>query len=345
MFVSVRLKIAAFYILTAVFGTACFNSASILRSDDYTAISVPEGFPPVQFPQDNEYTKTRWLLGKKLFYDKSLSIDNSISCGSCHKVELAFSDNVALSAGAGNKPGTRNAPTLGNVAYHPYYTRDGGVASLEMQVLVPIQEHNEFNINILEIAERLKNNREYAELSKQAYNRELDYYVITRALANFERSLISGSSRYDRFKTYNERKALSESEKKGMDLFFSDRTNCSSCHNGFNFTNYAFESTGLYEKYADIGRKRLTLDDKDLEKFKVPSLRNIALTAPYMHDGSLQTLEEVVEHYNSGGKANAHKSDKIKPLNLSVNEKKHLIDFLKALTDTKFINNSKFKNS
>ncbi len=234
----------------------------------------------------------------------------------------AFSDTVALSPGSEKKPGTRNAPSLANVAYHPYYTRDGGVASLEMHVLVPIQEHNEFNSNILEIAKRLQNNSEYQQLAKQAYNRDLDYYVITRALANFQRTLLSGNSAYDQYVLKKNKKALTAQQLRGMNLFFSERTNCSSCHSGFNFTNYAFENTGLYEKYNDIGRKRLTLSDDDLEKFKVPSLRNVAVTGPYMHDGSVPNLVAVVEHYDSGGKNNPRKNTKIKPLHLTPEEKK-----------------------
>jgi cytochrome c peroxidase len=323
--------------------TACYSNSFFLKSNSLKSIEIPKGFPEIEFPADNAFSIERWTLGKNLFYDKSLSLDSSISCGSCHKVELAFSDDVALSLGVKKMLGTQNAPTLSNVAYHPYYTRLGGVSTLEKQILVPIQEHNEFNFNIIEIAKRLKHNSKYQILSKKAYNKELDYYVITRALANFERSLISGNSKYDRYKNSNNNELLTESETRGMNLFFSDKTNCSKCHEGFNFTNYAFENNGLYEKYKDIGRKRLTEKDEDLEKFKVPTLRNIALTAPYMHDGSVKTLTEVVNHYNAGGKNNAHKNKLIKPLNLSDTEKNDLIKFLETLTDIEFTKNPKFK--
>jgi cytochrome c peroxidase len=337
-------KLSIYGVFVLLFLSACYTSGSrIFKSSSLTSIEIPKGFPKINFPEDNAFTNERWSLGKKLFYDKSLSLDSSISCGSCHNAELAFSDSVALSFGVKKLIGTQNAPTLTNVAYHPYYTRLGGVSTLEKQILVPIQEHNEFNFNIIEIAKRLKNNSKYQALSKKAYNRELDYYVITRAISNFERSLISGNSKYDKYKNANNSKILSESEIKGMNLFFSDKTNCSKCHEGFNFTNYAFENNGLYEKYKDIGRKRLTEKDEDLEKFKVPTLRNIALTAPYMHDGSVKSLENVINHYNTGGKNNSQKSKLIKPLKLSESEKIDLIAFLKTLTDIEFTKNSKFK--
>jgi cytochrome c peroxidase len=321
--------------------TACQTDPLVTEFYSDNLMEIPIGFPAVDFPEDNEFTEARWTLGKALFYDTRLSLDSSISCASCHKVELAFSDDVAFSKGVANADGTRNAPTLANVAYHPYYTREGGVATLEMQVLVPVQEHNEFDFNIIEIGNRLENDTNYQRLSQEAYGRPFDYYVITRAISNFERSLLSGNSNWD--KKQRGEPTMNSDALKGENLFFSDRTNCFSCHGGFNFTNYQFQNNGLYEKYSDIGRKRLTGNDEDLAKFKVPTLRNIALTAPFMHDGSLQNLEEVIEHYNSGGKNNAQKSELIKPLNLTDKEKKYLLAFLQSLTDEHFIKNPNFK--
>jgi cytochrome c peroxidase len=342
MFKIAYLKVAFYCSFFLVLVIACSFNETLFRKGNVLGHERPEGFPVVDYPADNTFTKERWLLGKKLFYDKSFSVDYSTSCASCHQLPLAFSDRVAFSKGAENKDGTRNAPTLANVAYHPYYIRDGGVPTLEMQILVPIQEHNEFNFNILEIAKRLQNNPDYKALSKKAYGRELDFYVITRAIANFERTLISGESKYDHFKSGKKKAKFNESETRGMALFFSEKTNCSTCHSGFNFTNYKFENNGLHEHYNDIGRKRLTLDDKDLEKFKTPTLRNIVLTSPYMHDGSIKTLEEVIEHYNSGGKLNPRKSEKIKKLNLTKEEKTDLLNFLRTLTDRQFITNKNY---
>jgi len=257
---------------------------------------------------------------------------------------LAFSDNQVFSEGVQMRLGTRNSPTLANVAYHPYFTREGGVPTLEMQILVPIQEHNEFDFNILLIAERLQQNTEYVAMAQTAYNREPDAFVITRSLACFERSLLSGNSRYDQFLQYDKVNALTDLEKTGMELFFSRRTNCSECHSGFNFTNYAFENNGLYQEYEDEGRFRLTGEEQDKALFKVPSLRNVGLTAPYMHDGSLQTLEEVISHYQTGGKNHPHRSDSLKPLDLTETEQTAIVAFLHSLTDESFVQNPLFKN-
>lgn len=300
---------------------------------------VPSYFPEIEYPVDNQYSMDRWKLGKKLFYDPILSIDSSISCASCHKPELAFADNISISKGVENREGNRNSPSLANVAYHPYYTREGGVPTLEMQILVPIQEHAEFDFNIVEISGRLNKIQEYVDLSMKAYEREPDHYVITRSIACFERTLISGRSKYDSYLFYDDISVLSLDEQSGMELFFSDRFNCSSCHGGFDFSDYTFKNNGLYEQYIDEGRYRLTKDESDKFLFKTPSLRNVALTFPYMHDGSLVTLEEVVDHYSKGGAINSYKSKEIKEITMTDVEKRQLIAFLKTLTDNQFIQN------
>lgn len=317
------------------------------RKDDETVslyfpslMEIPEGFPNIDFPEDNEFTQARWNLGKKLFFDPILSIDSTVSCASCHAPTLAFSDNKAFSLGVNDLLGNRNASPLFNLAYHPYFTREGGVPTLEMQVLVPIQEHNEFNHNIVLIAEELAQDAVYTQMALAAYNRTPDPFIITRALACFERSLLSGNSRYDQ---HLQNPIFTPSEQRGMDLFFGNKTNCSSCHSDFNFTNYAFENNGLYEEYEDEGRFRLTNEETDRALFKTPSLRNIALTAPYMHDGSMETLEEVVAHYNHGGKNNPHKSELIQPLHLSQEEQRDLLNFLESLTDESFVENPLFQ--
>lgn len=306
-------------------------------------LAVPTGFPVPVFPADNELTVARFALGKRLFYDVVMSRDSSVSCASCHAPSRAFSDSVAFSPGAGGLPGTRNAPTLANLAYHPYFTREGGVPTLEMQVLVPIQEHNEFDFNILLIAERLKTDTAYIRMSHEAYGRDPDAYIITRSIACFERTLISGGSRYDEFVFQGKNQALTASERRGMDLFFSQKTDCAQCHSGFNFSNYAFENNGLYDAYPDVGRFRLTGDSADIARFKVPTLRNVALTAPYMHDGSVASLSAVVEHYDSGGKNHPHRSPLVRPLGLTAQEKADLVAFLESLTDEKFVANPKFR--
>ena len=325
-----------------VFLVACQKENDIPVLEEKTIV-IPDGFPEMIFPVDNEYSRARWELGKKLFYDPILSRDSSISCASCHFAEKAFSDTVAFSLGVDGAIGTRNAPTLANVGYHPYFTREGGVPTLEMQILVPIQEHNEFDFNIVLIVERLQLDATYREMSKTAYERELDAFVITRAISTFERSMISGNSRYDQYFFQNQSNVLSEAEIRGMDLFFGEKTGCSNCHNDFNFTNYEFENNGLYEDYPDPGRFRLTGDENDRAKFKVPTLRNIELTAPYMHDGSIGTLEEVISHYETGGNNHPNKSDLIQPFTLTETERSELILFLKTLTDETFVNNPLYK--
>ena len=300
------------------------------------------GFPEMEIPPDNEFSMARWELGKKLFYDPILSLDSSLNCGSCHKQALAFADDVAFSDGVLGRAGVRNSPSLANIGYHPYFTREGGISSLEKQVLVPIQEHNEFDFNIIYVMDRMRKDSQYVQMSRKAYEREPDPFVITRAISCFERSLISGQSAYDRFTFLGEEKAMSKAEQAGMALFFSEKLACSSCHSGFNFSNYAFENNGLYESYPDPGRFRLTSDSADLARFKVPSLRNVALTAPYMHDGSVSTLEAVIAHYESGGKAHPHRSEKIQAFILTNREKKELIAFLNCLTDLSFTTNPLF---
>lgn len=300
-------------------------------------IAIPGHFPELIYPDLNAYSPDRWSLGKRLFYDKRLSIDSTVSCASCHKQSVGFADDIRLTPGVFNRPGVTNAPTLANVAYHPYYTREGGIPTLEMQVLVPIAEHNEFGFNILEIESRLKNDIVYQEMAMKAYGRALDPFTITRSISTYERSIISGSSKYDDYVTG--KASLTGEEEMGRELFFSARTNCSSCHSGFNFTNYEFKNNGLYENYTHPGRFRLTQKESDLALFKTPSLRNVGFTAPYMHDGSIMTLTEVVNHYNSGGRYHINKSKLIRPLGLTENEKKAMVAFLHTLDDYMLLTN------
>lgn len=339
-------RIVVIHVKQMLFISLCFIMIMVCSCNQEPVIlepllSVPSGFPSPAFPPDNELTRERWELGKRLFFDPVMSLDSSISCASCHQPAYAFSDNRSLSPGIENRIGTRNAPSLGNVAYHPYYTREGGVPTLEMQILVPVQEHAEFDCNILVIADRLGKNKSYVSMSLAAYDRLPDPFVITRSIAVFERTLITGDSKFDEY-SKGARFALNTVEKAGMELFFSDQLNCAKCHSGFNFTDYSFQNNGLYEDYADPGRFRLTNNEDDRALFKVPSLRNVGVTAPYMHDGTMPTLESVIDHYDSGGKSHPHKNPLIVPLHLSPKEKRALVAFLNTLTDLHFISNPKF---
>jgi cytochrome c peroxidase len=335
---SVKIGILVLFFCTVISG--CEKDSS---NDGVEAVFIiPPGFPLMDFSSDNNFTLARWELGKQLFYEKQLSKNNTLSCASCHQQEFAFSDNVALSLGDNNAIGSSNAPSLSNIGYHPYFTRAGGVPTLEMQILVPIQEHNEFNTNMLDVIDKLKQDSHYVQQAQQAYGRDLDAFVITRAISTFERSLISGNSRYDKYINNKNLHPLSPSELRGLQLFNSSRTNCSNCHAGFNFTNYTFENNGLYLNYPDSGRMRLTNLPQDRAKFKVPSLRNVAFTAPYMHDGSFASLQQVIEHYNTGGQAHVNKSNLVRPLQLTAQEKSDLLNYLNALSDDSFVRNNLF---
>ncbi|MGB0885023.1 MAG: cytochrome-c peroxidase [Chitinophagales bacterium] len=320
-----------------------FASCKKNIDNEYTILTnIPDGFPSIEVPSDNQFTIERWNLGKDLFYEKMLSIDSSVSCATCHKQVFGFSDNVSKTKGVYSLAGSRNAPTLSNIGFQPYFTKEGGVATLEQQVLIPIEEHNEMGFNILDAGLRLNKIATNKEKSIKSYQREMDYYVITRAISCFERSLISSNSAYDLW--LNEEGQLNSSALRGKDLFYSSKTNCSSCHSDILFTNFGFYNNGLYQEYEDKGRFRLTQDSIDIGTFKVPTLRNIAVSAPYMHDGSLNTLRDVLKHYNSGGNNHANKSKLIKTLNLNESEINDLISFLESLTDYEFINNKILKN-
>ena len=298
-------------------------------------IVIPSGFPDIIVPEDNPLSDAKIELGKKLFFEKLLSRDSSISCATCHNPKYAFTDGLVKAKGIKDREVTRNTPTLTNMAYNTSFLRDGVNPSLEAQVIVPIHEKNEFDFHILLAAERLKKKKEYVDLSLAAFGEVPNPKVISNAIASFERTLISGNSRYDQFTFQKDSSALSNSELRGMHLF--NKHNCVSCHSGFNFTNGEVVNNGLYQNYEDIGKMRVTLDPKDKGAFKVPTLRNVALTAPYMHDGSLNSLESVIDHYIKGGFDNPNKDNRIKELSLSENEQQDLGSFLKCLSDSSFI--------
>ena len=298
-------------------------------------IVIPFGFPDIIVPEDNPMSDAKIELGKKLFFEKLLSRDSSISCATCHNPKYAFTDGLEKAKGIKDREVSRNTPTLTNIAYNTSFLRDGVNPSLEAQVIVPIHEKNEFDFHILLAAERLKKKKEYVDLSLAAFGEIPNPKVISNAIASFERTLISGNSRYDQFTFQKDSSALSINELRGMHLF--NKHNCVSCHSGFNFTNGEVVNNGLYQHYEDIGKMRVTLDSNDKGAFKVPTLRNVALTAPYMHDGSLKSLEAVVDHYIKGGFDNPNKDNRIKELSLSENDKQDLVAFLKCLTDSSFI--------
>jgi cytochrome c peroxidase len=281
-------------------------------------------------------------LGRFLFYENLMSRDSSLSCSSCHMQNRAFTDGEPTSIGFKGQRVSRNAPTLTNVKNRPMLLLDGVNPSLEDQVLVPIAEHKEFDFHILFIAERLKTIPKYVALSKKAYHRVPDAYVIAHSIAAFERTLVSDNSAYDNF-LKGDSLSLSESQKRGMDLFFNTLY-CTECHSGSDFTNEGLTNNGLYIHYADSGRMRSSELEADRAIFRVPTLRNIMLTKPYMHNGSLATIDDVIYHYSTGGKNNPHKSEKIKPFILTKGETEDLVQFMHALTDSSFITNEAFSD-
>ena len=297
-------------------------------------LKIPKGFPQPEIPADNQMTLARVELGRRLFFDPMLSMDTTRSCASCHIPSLAFTDGRKVSEGIKGRRVTRNSPSLANMAYMSSFMRDGGVPTLEMQVEAPIQEHNEMDLSLQFVARRMLRNPEYVKMSQLAYEREPDPFVVTRSIAAFERTLISGNSAFDKYSNGDE-SALNEYEKAGYEVFKS--SGCDNCHSGFLFTDQTMKNNGLYLHYPDSGRMRITKVVADRAMFKVPSLRNVAITAPYMHDGSLSSLTQVVEHYRSGGVAHHNRSEFIKPMKISDKEAEQLIAFLRSLTDLEFI--------
>jgi cytochrome c peroxidase len=286
----------------------------------------------MDIPEDNLLTDSRIALGRKLFTDPALSLDSSISCTHCHLPHLAFTDGQAKSLGIEGRIGKRNAPSLINAGYLDLINRDGGVRRLDLQAMVPIEDENEMGISVLKVSERLNQNQAYRDLAQKAYQDTITPFVITRALGSFLRTLVQGDSPYDRY-LQGDHSALSASARSGLEIFASERLNCTACHQGFNLTNNQFANNGLYHEYADLGRFVITLDSADIGRFRVPSLRNVALTSPYMHDGSLPDLDAVLDHYEQAGHhPTPWQSPELQAFTLTANEREDLKAFLEALT-------------
>ena len=231
----------AFLLILLVFAILSF-------SKDFN-LYIPPGFPKPHIPEENQLTFSRVELGRKLFFDKIMSRDSSVSCATCHVPEFAFTDRLPKAIGIRKQQVNRNAPTLTNVAYSDKFLLDGVNPSLEAQVMVPIHETNEFDFHVILIAERMKQNPDYIRLCKEAYHSEPNPYAITHSIASFERTLISGNSRYDQFYFQGDSTALNPSQQRGMHLFFNELY-CSSCHGGFNFTKQSLTNNGLYVNYG-----------------------------------------------------------------------------------------------
>ncbi len=327
--------LGVFIVLCCVHG--CDDKAFEEKATDPWHWQLPSTFdsiPPV--PHDNAMSTTRVALGRALFFDPRLSADGSVSCGSCHKPALAYADTVAVSPGVHARSGFRNSPSLLNVAYQKALFREGGIPSLEVQVLAPFTTDDEMDINLRDVHERLSADSAYQQMSMAAYGQRFEPLVMARALAAFQRSLLSTGSAYDAYMA-GDSSALGLSAKRGRQLFYSDELACSSCHTGFLFTDMLYHNTGLYSTYEDEGRGRLSMRTADMGRMKTPSLRNVALTWPYMHNGSLPTLDAVLHHYNSGGMDHPNKDARIRPLNLDSGQLIDLKAFLETLSDLSLV--------
>lgn len=287
-----------------------------------------------------DYIPTKVALGEKLFFDPILSLDNSISCADCHQPQFAFADNKAFSLGVNDSLGNRNTPSVMNMASRSFFFHDGRAASLEEQAIMPIENPVEMNLSFTDAIKRIKSNKVYFNLFNNIYQTEPNKENITNALAEFQRSLESdGSAPHDLWMNDIDTLAMSPSQQRGRNLFLSDEFKCFDCHFGPDFTGDEFRNIGLYDgiNLKDMGRYDFTKDSNDIGKFKVPGLRNVALTAPYMHDGKFNTLEEVIDFYSNPYNfvENPVKIDSlmVKPLNLSEQQKEDLVNFLHSLTD------------
>jgi cytochrome c peroxidase len=331
---TVFVSLLATTLLRSVVG--CASHAERKPQADVSVLDVPVDFPARPEPEDNAVTLERVELGRALFYDTRLSRTGQISCASCHVQAHAFSDPKRTSLGVDGLTGTRNAPALVNEAWNTSYFWDGGVPSLEAQAVGPIKNPLEMDMTLAAVNALLAADADIEARFEAAYGEGPSERTLPRALASFVRTLVSGNSAYDRFRR-GDTLALTDSAQRGRDIFEGERGQCTHCHVGFDFTNNAFRNNGTRPDDLDPGRERLTLKDADFGKFRVPTLRNIAVSAPYMHDGALATLADVVDHYDQGGSGSPNTDPTLHPLGLSDQEKADLIAFLESLTDDAFL--------
>lgn len=361
-------------------GQASFSSAAPAASDNY-AWNLPAGFPFPYVPAENPMSAEKFTLGRYLFYDQRLSANKSMSCASCHVQRLAFTDGKATPHGSTGNILTRNSQGLANVGYYSTLTWANPVlTSLEKQILIPM--FGEFPVELgitgheQEVLERIKNDAGYQRMFVSAYPDQanpITWGNVVKALASFCRGLISSNAPYDRYQV-GDSSALSESAQRGMQMFLSEDLECHHCHGGFNFTGSTrqrntvfvetpFHNTGLYNVDGqgaypanNTGVAAISNRPEDMGRFRAPSLRNVALTAPYMHDGSIGSLEEVIRFYEAGGRhlstgpyagdgrRSPLKSGLVSGFDLTDQERADMIAFLHALTDETFISNPRFSD-
>jgi cytochrome c peroxidase len=284
----------------------------------------------IPFPKDNPYTPEKAALGKKLYFDTRLSVTAAQSCGSCHSPSFGWADGLPVGVGHGMQKLGRHSPTVINAAWSGIFMWDGRLPTLEAQALGPIQSAGEMNMPLDQLMQRLSSVPEYKPLFALAFPQEgMNEKTLAKAIATYERTVVSERAPFDAWVEGDE-KAISEDAKRGFALF-NGKAQCAACHEGWNFTNEGFQDIGLPSE--DIGRGQyLPGVIKMQHAFKTPSLREIARRAPYMHDGSLPTLEAVVDHYDGGGVDRPTRSDLMKPLGLTAQEKADVVAFLNTLT-------------
>jgi len=348
------------------------------KTDDWQW-PMPHWVPLPMVPEDNPMTAAKVELGRHLFYDKRLSINGEMSCASCHEQARAFTDGKRHAVGATGEHHRRNSMGLANAAYAVSYTwANPLIETLEQQALVPMFSEEPIELGLAnreqEIFRQLGRDPVYRDMMRQIGVAELDLATVTRALASFERSLVSFDSPYDRYRYGKDETAISEAAKRGEELFFSERLECFHCHGSITFSNATkhqksafweagLHNTGLYNidgkgayPARDTGVLEVTSDPKDMGKFRTPSLRNIAVTAPYFHDGSAATLEEALAHYEAGGRTIAQGPDQgvgsVSPakdlliigFTLTREERADVVAFLRSLTDESFLTNPRFSD-
>ena len=305
-----------------------------------TSISLIYGFSSIK----NKQPESEVELGKMLFFEKKLSKDNSISCASCHKPEYAFADTVAFSKGINGRVGFRNAPSIMNMKDRQIYFYDGRANSLEDQVHFPIEDTLEMSLSFEIAVKKIENDIKYKKYFLKIYGEKPTSTNIPKAIAAFERTLETSNTPFDDYMQDKEN-TMAESAIRGRRIFMSEKAKCFDCHFGPDLTGDEFRNIGLYNgiELIDEGRFTITKDSSDLGKFKVPGLRNVAITAPYMHNGMFKTLDEVINYYDNPNLviSNAINTDDLlaMPLNLSNQEKTDLKHFLESLTDKQFISN------
>jgi cytochrome c peroxidase len=307
-------------------------------------VTTPVGYPPglaATAPADNPLDEARAQLGRRLFYDPRLSRTGEVACASCHHQAHGFADPRPVSVGVAGRVGRRNAPALINLAWAESLFWDGRVRSLEEQAGKPIEDPTEMDLPIVEAVARVAGDASYVQAFAAVFGGAPSEVALRQALASFVRTLVSGDSPYDRH-LRGDASALSPAAKRGEALFSSERAACFHCHPQQALTNEGFFNNGSYAEGGDPGRQAITGRSGDLGKFKTPGLRNVAVTAPYMHDGSLPTLEAVIDQYAKGGRGHPSTDPQIEPLQLTAAEKADLLAFLHSLTDPAFLTDRRY---